>query len=438
MSARGPVPIAPLAALSAYKVPHHQAPIDLWLHGNEGEAPPASLFAALGDPELLRRYPSAAALEAQLAEALGVPAAGVLVTAGADDALDRVFRAYLAAGHEPDGQAREVVLPLPTFVMLPHYARIVGAAVRAVPWPAEVFPTEAVLGALGPRTRAVALVSPNNPTGAVITPDDVRRVAEAAPHALALVDLAYGELADVDLLPTARLLPNALVFRTFSKAWGLAGARVGYVLGRPELLAPLRAVAPPFAVAAPSLALAARRLATGHADMLAYCERVRRERDVLFDTLVAIGTRPVRSQANFVFTRLASPAQALWLRDALAGLGIGVRAFPAEPEIAAPPGPARAGAGGRAEGAGGIADGVRITCPADDAGLARLVAALRVALTPSGWAFGARPEDMRLARAHGLVPVALGDPHGPDAAALVAAGAARVVTSVEALVEEVT
>ncbi len=408
----GPKPIPPLASLSAYKVPHHQAPIDLWLHGNEGAPPPAALWRALSDVEVLRRYPSATELEARLAESLDVPPAAVLVTAGADDALDRVFRAYLAGGWGP----REVVLPMPTFVMLPHYAKIVGATVRSVPWPGETFPVDAVLAAIGPATRAVALVSPNNPTGAVIAPEDVTRIAHAAPDALMLVDLAYGELAAVDLWATARLLPNALVFRTFSKAWGLAGARVGYVVGRPELLQPLRAVAPPYAVAGPSLAVALARFSTGQQDMRDYCATVHAERDVLFDVLTEIGAKPVRSQANFVFARLGTPARALWLRDALGGLGIGIHAFPAEPEIA---------------------DGVRITCPADEVGMQRLVAALKVALRSDGWAFGRTAAEIGQARRAGLVPVGLGDPHGPDAAALVAAGAARVVADVDALVEEV-
>jgi len=415
-TSNGPTPIPPLAALTAYKVPHAQAPIDLWLHGNEGAPPPAALWRALSDVEVLRRYPSAAALEATLAEALGVPAQGVLVTAGADDALDRVFRAYLAGGQAFEGRPREIVLPEPTFVMLPHYARVVGAAVRSVPWPREAFPETEVLAAIGPATHAVALVSPNNPTGAVIAPETVERIAASAPGALVLVDLAYGELAEIDLFETARRLPNALVFRTFSKAWGLAGARVGYVIGRPELLAPLRAVAPPYAVSGPSLAVAAARFTTGHDDMRAYCERVRAERDALYDTLVAIGTAPVRSQANFVFARLGRPARALWLRDALAGLGIGIRAFPAE---------------------AAIADGVRITCPADEVAMRRLSDALGVALRPDGWAFGRTASEIGRARAAGRVPIGLGDPHGPEAAALVAAGAARIVASVDALVEEV-
>lgn len=349
-----PEPIAPLAGLPPYHVPHAPAAaIDLWLHGNEGPTPPPELLAAIS-PETVRRYPAPESLAAQLAARQGLDPAQVLVTAGADDALERAFRAYVAH------PGAEVVLATPTFVMLPHYARVVGATVRAVPWPAEDFPLSGVLAAIGPRTRAVALVSPNNPTGAVIPAAAIRDVAAAAPHALILVDLAYGELADLDLTDVARDLPNALVFRTLSKAWGLAGARVGYVHGPADLVAPLRAIAPPYAVAATSLALAGERLRTGEADMRAYVARVRRERLALVDLLRDLGTRPVASQANFVFTRLATPAHAVRLRDDLAARGIAVRAFPGDRDVG---------------------DGVRITCPGDERHLARLTAALRAVLT---------------------------------------------------------
>lgn len=425
-----PRPIPPLCDLPPYKVPHAAAPIDLWLHGNEGQAPPVALLESLRDPELARRYPSAATLEAELALRLGVPAGWVCVTAGADDALDRVFRSYLASGWGP----REVVLPLPTFVMLPHYARICGTTVRTAAWPGERFPEDEVLAALGPDTRAVALVTPNNPTGAVIPIETIHRIGRAAPDALMLVDLAYGEMADADVTKSALDLPNALVFRTFSKAWGLAGARVGYVVGRPELLAPLRAVAPPFAVAGPSLWLARERLRTGEAAMAEYVRAVRAERAHLTKVLTDLGASVVPSQANFVFARLPSKARALWLRDGLGGLGIGVRAFPAEAEIA---------------------DGVRITCPADAAQLERLERALRAVLAPEvriavddpaaiervagkpAWVYARTPEALARARAVGAVPVGLGACDEAERAALFQAGAARIVASVDAFEAEV-
>lgn len=417
-------PIPGLRGLLAYAVPKHPAPIDLPLHGNEGPAPSPALFSALGaNPELLRRYPSTASLEALLARRMGLDPARVLVTAGADEALDRAFRAFLAEGDA-------VVLPSPTFVMLPHYARLIGARVIAPPWPAEDFPTAAVLDTIDPATRAIALVSPNNPTGAVIPKDTISAIAEAAPHAAIFVDFAYIETAESD--PTRELLrhPNVLIFRTLSKVWGLAGARVGYILGSPEAVTWLRAAGPPYPCSALSLAVAEHQLTSGEATMRAYVDAVRRERGALYDLFVELGTAPVRSQGNFVFVRCGSKSRALWLRDGLAGLGIGVRAFPGEPDIA---------------------DGVRITCPGDEASFARLVRAVRAVLRPAAkldrtealfglagpaWFFGRTLDDLKHARVVGAVPIGLGDPSTPAAHAMLAAGAARVVPSPEALEEE--
>ena len=215
-----PAPAPRMAGCPAYAPPRPRGPIDLRLDGNEGAAPPAGLLdvlAAVG-PELLRRYPSAAGLEAVLAERFARPPGGVLVTAGADDALYRACLAVLAPG-------REVVLPVPTFEMLPRYAQLAGGMLRAVPWPDGPYPTDAVLAAVTPRTAMVVVVSPNNPTGCVATGEDLRRLADRAPQAVLLVDLAYVEFAEEDLTAAALALPNAIATRTFSKAWGLAGLR---------------------------------------------------------------------------------------------------------------------------------------------------------------------------------------------------------------------
>jgi histidinol-phosphate aminotransferase len=339
-----------------YHVPRHPAPIDLYLDGNEGLAAPPDLLAGLAgaDAELARRYPSPAALEARLAALHGVDPAQVLVTAGADDALDRACRAFLAPG-------RAIVLPVPTFEMLERYARLAGAEVRTVPWPGGPYPVEAVEAAITPETALVALVSPNNPTGAAASPDDLRRIA--AHDAVVLVDLAYGEFAEVDLTPTALDLPNALVFRSLSKAWGLAGLRVGYVMGPAGLVGWLRACGQPYAVSGPSLWLAARRLEDAAPEMSGFVSRVQAERRHLAETLADLGASPLPSQGNFVFARHRDP---LWIRDGMAGLGVGVRAWP---------------------GHATLGDALRITCPGDAGAFDRLVHGLRAVVKPEAILF---------------------------------------------------
>src|SRR4029077_15216303 len=95
-----------------------------------------------------------------------------------------------------------------------------------------------ILARLDNRTAIVIIVSPNNPTGGVASRDAVRRIAAAAPQSLVLIDQAYIEYADEDIDPAVLDLANVVVVRTMSKAWGLAGCRVGYAVGRSDVIAP--------------------------------------------------------------------------------------------------------------------------------------------------------------------------------------------------------
>lgn len=345
------------AATEAYRPPRHPAPIDLHLDANEGAAPEPGLLEALAaaGPEALRRYPDAAGLERAIAEVYGVDPERVVVTAGADDAIERVLRAVLEPG-------RALVLPVPTFEMIGRYARLAGGDVVEVPWPGGPFPVDAVLGALTPATAAVAVVSPNSPTGAVATREELGRVAGAAPGAAILVDLAYAEFADEDLTRAAIALPNAIALRSFSKSRGLAGLRAGYAIAPPGIAAWMRAVGHPYAVSGPSLLMAERALAGG-GRLDGFVGRVRREREELAALLGELGAGALPSQANFVLARFGDAA---WVADALAGLGIAVRAFP---------------------GARFLERSLRITCPGDEAAFDRLVRGLRAAMRPEAILF---------------------------------------------------
>lgn len=359
-----PAPLRPVPQLegaAAYGVPRPLTPTDLALDGNEGPAPPAALLAELAhrDPALLRDYPRAAhrALEAQIAARRGLDPARVLVTAGGDDALDRACRSVLGPG-------RTLLFPSPSFEMLARYARLTGAEVREIPWPEGPYPTQRVLAAVDERTGMIAVVSPNNPTGAVARAEDLRRLCERAPHALVLLDLAYAEFAEQDALePIALSLPNALVVRTLSKAYGLAGLRVGYALGPERVIAWMRAAGAPYPVAGPSLALAGAWLERAGPALERHVAHVRRARTRLASLLERLGSRPLPSQANFV---LAHFAHARWVHEALAGLGIAVRRFP-----------------GRA----GLEHALRISIPASEDEQRRLEAALTTVLAPEALLF---------------------------------------------------
>lgn len=350
-------PSSAIRGITAYSVPRPQTPVDLYLHGNEGPAPPESVLRAVDDhgSELLRQYPDTESLEPLLADRVGARPEQVVVTAGADDALQRICRAMLGPGNN-------MVLPEPTFVMFRRFAAVAGGEVVSVPWDGPDYPTEAVLEAVDDQTRLIAMVSPNNPTGAVATPDDLRRVAEAAPHALVVVDHAYVEFAEDDLTSVALEYPNAVVTRTLSKAWGMAGVRVGFALADPQVIDWLHTAGLPYAVSAPSVVIARERL-EDDGDIEAFVERVKEERPRLERLLERCGVRVTPSQGNFVFGR---HDDARWLRDGLAGMGILIRAFP----------------GHRL-----LSDAVRISCPGDEKALGRLEHALRTVLEPEALLF---------------------------------------------------
>jgi HAD superfamily hydrolase (TIGR01548 family) len=213
------------------------------------------------------------------------------------------------------------------------------------------------------RTAMIAVVSPNNPTGAVARAGDLQRLSNAAPQAMLLVDLAYGEFADEDLMQAALALPNAVIIRTFSKAFGLAGMRVGYAVGPEANTRAMRAAGSPYPVSGLSLAAAQEALTGAPARLPRSVTRVRGERRRLADLLRELGATPSDSQANFV---LAGFGDAEWVWQGLASLGIGVRRF---------------------EAGSGLEGSLRITCPGEDAAFARLSTGLWAAMRPQALLF---------------------------------------------------
>ena len=280
---------------------------------------------------------------------MGLDPGRVIVTAGGDDAIERAMRSVLAPG-------REVVLPVPTFEMMERYALLTGCTIAQVPWREGPYPVAGVLAAITRRTAMVVAVTPNSPTGLVATAEDLERISAAAPSALLLVDLAYVEFADVDLTKAALALPLTVVVRSLSKAWGLAGLRVGWAAGDPEVIGWMRACGHPYAVSGPSLRMAAARLATGRGDVERFASRIRVERAAIAERLGALGVAVIPSQANFVLARFEDAGA---VRSHLAARGIGVRIFPGRPML---------------EGC------LRITLPGDEGSFERLAGALESAV----------------------------------------------------------
>ena len=350
-------PVENIAKLSLYAVPQSLTPVDLYLDGNEGTPPDVTdiIPSLLLKKGLLNRYPSVAELEETIASKLGIDANRVMVTAGGDEAIDRACRIAL-------DEKRNAVIPSPAFCMYEHYALLAGSAIKKVEWTEPDFPVDSYIDAIDENTGLIVIASPNNPTGYVINPYYISRLAEAAPYALIVLDLAYEEFADIKLTSLALNFPNCLVLRTFSKAWGLAGLRIGYAIGSSENINWLRKAGGPYSVSSLSIYLAMAVMNGNKLTMLQYVEDVKENRQQIYDCLKQLGAEPVLSQANFVFARFKNTD---WVRRGLAGLGIKVRAFPDTSDLA---------------------DALRITCPPEEH-QDRLIHALQTVMKPEAILF---------------------------------------------------
>ena len=349
-----------------YKGPAQPEPGVLKLDGNEGNPPPRALLENLAKADLskLRDYPDTRPLESEIADRLEVDPIRVVVTAGADDALDRMFRAYLAPG-------RRLVLPVPAFEMMYRFADMVGGEILSVPW-TDAFPTDEIIKSLDDTVSLIAIISPNNPTGRTVTADDLERIAEAASSvnsgaafgAMVLLDHAYVEYSDQDLTGVAGGFDNVVTVRTFSKAWGLAGCRVGYAVAAPEVATVLRNVGSPYPVAGLSLAAVRAQLATGETAMSEHVAAIRDGRARLTECLGRLAVQTHPAEGNFVLGEF--DARSDFVFNGLNALGVRVRRFPHRPEIR---------------------NALRITVPDQTEPLDRLIGALETCLTPQALLF---------------------------------------------------
>lgn len=351
-------PVEAIKDLKAYQSEPIGEKIRLKLDANEGPSIDFD-WSAVMDHSFCR-YPDQSGLESKLAQRNGISVEQVMVTAGGDDAIDRVCRAFLCGN-------RNIVFPHPSFEMIRNYSLMTGSDVRFVEWDRE-FPYESIVQTIDDNTTVLAIVSPNNPTGKTVSADLLRRLAKEFPDVLLLVDQAYAEFEDVgpnDSLTKVVLneIENGIVIRSFSKAWGLAGLRVGYALGSAALIETLRRVGGPYSVSALSLSIVENLLDKKPDGNVEYIERVKQERNSLTDQLLKLGLNVSPSQGNFVYVDFSgSKFESQFVYSALIAQGILVRRIQSK-------------------------DAIRITCPGEAKSLKLLSQTLETILNPQAVIF---------------------------------------------------
>lgn len=336
----GPVRLrAALADIPAYRAGRAAAPGSYKISSNENPYPPLpSVRKVLEDAAgTVNRYPDFAstALVRALALRFDLPEERFAVGTGSVGVLQQVLQSVVDPGDE-------VVFPWRSFEAYPIVTQIAGGVAVKVPLRAdESHDLDAMAAAITERTRLVLACSPNNPTGTSCRRDELTRFLDAVPSdVLVVLDEAYREFVRADDVPdgidVSRERPNVAVLRTFSKAYGLAGLRVGFAVAHPEVAEALRKTAVPFGVSSLAEDAAVASL-SAEAELLERVDALVAERTRVLGVLRAQGWTVADTQANFVWLRTAGRTADVVAACAEAGVvvrpfdGEGIRVTVAEP-----------------------------------------------------------------------------------------------------------
>lgn len=297
-----------LADLPAY-TPGKTVPGAIKLASNETvHGPLPSVRAAIAAAaETINRYPDNGYVELKehLAKHVDFAPEHIAVGCGSVSLCQQLIQITSSIGDE-------VIFGWRSFEIYPLQVRVAGATAVQVPLRDYTYDLDAMLAAITDRTRLIFVCNPNNPTSTVVDPDELARFVAAVPSdILVVIDEAYVEYIRDGMLPDslglARSQPNVVVLRTFSKAYGLAGLRIGYAVGDPDVITALGKVYVPFTATTVSQAAA---IASVHAaeELLARTDVVVEERRRVCAELTNLGYAFPPSQANFVWLPL-SPAE---------------------------------------------------------------------------------------------------------------------------------
>jgi len=247
--------------------------------------------------EGLTKYPEREPMERIVAAHFGLQGEQVLLTNGVDEAIHLMCCAFL----EDDDEA---LICTPTFFMYDVSVQMMTTHLRKVQVDATLeFPFEEFVQAITERTKLMIVASPNNPTGAVVSRAQLLAIAKAAPQAVLMVDEAYFHFHGETTMDDVATVPNLIVARTFSKAYGLANLRIGMLAGSAELLKYVRKVSSPYNVN--GVALDCLPVALADEEYLAwYAEQVRVGRERMMEGLREMGVPFFPSHANFVLMNI--------------------------------------------------------------------------------------------------------------------------------------
>lgn len=270
---------------------------------------PKAIEAICEAASLSHLYPdgSCYSLRSVLADMLGVPSESIVFGCGSDETIRFIAETFVEPGDE-------VIYGAITFSQYEFVTRIAGGTCVQVPMNGMHFDLDAMSQAITQRTRLVFIANPNNPTGLIVSKAELDRFIDSLPdHVAVVLDEAYYEYVQSDLYPDSieryvKKGRNVIVLRTLSKLYGLAGLRVGYLVARPELIALIERVRPPFNISSIAQAAAIAALAdTDHVRRSRECNET--EKQFLYDRLDALQVEYLPSEANFLLMNVGQPSR---------------------------------------------------------------------------------------------------------------------------------
>jgi histidinol-phosphate aminotransferase len=267
-------------------------------------------------PKQIAMYPEYERPTKRLARYFGVKPEELLLTNGGDDALRSFFDAFVDAGSS-------IVICEPTFPMYRYYGEIFAAKIEALRYTSEMdFPLGQVIDALKNRPRVLFIANPNNPTGTLLRPQDIEAILQAATHTAVVIDEAYAEFSAATVVPWINKYSHLFVARTFSKAAGLAGLRLGAVMACAESIAILKRGMPPFPVNLAALVAAEAAIRDKKA-IQRYVRENQATRRWFAEQLQQLGVKTYPSGGNFLLVNFGARGPELF--RALERQGILVR-----------------------------------------------------------------------------------------------------------------
>ncbi len=284
---------------------------------------PHSIERMRQEVERLNQYPDSnfKALRHTIGRVHGISADCICLSHGAEGMLQTIGKCFLENGDE-------VIVPGVTYTLYSEISKVMGARVISAPMTAEHVDLAAIGQQVGRKTKLIWLANPNNPTGTLFDPHEFTSfLAQLPKHVWVILDEAYAEFADAAMLPDRVSLVRSghsiISVRTFSKAYGLAGARLGYAIADPQVITIINTVSEPFNANRVAIAGALAAMDEDGVHFKRAIMRIQKDRALTWDRLRRMGLRVIPSHANFIMFETPLPAMSVY--DALIQSGIIVR-----------------------------------------------------------------------------------------------------------------